>query len=65
MLYAVTKNCNLIHGHLTPHNILFDKNFNIKISDYLFSSLKLLSGIKKMYTNISIYTAPEYLLADK
>lgn len=51
----------LAHGHLTCHNILFDDYFNIKISDFGFSSLKRLSGLQFGYINKTFYTAPEHL----
>ena len=35
---------NIIHGHLTPKNILFDSEFNMKIGDLLFYDLKKYTG---------------------
>lgn len=52
---------NIIHGHLTPNNIFFDSEFNIRIGDLLFYDLKKYSGFSKGYSNKSKYTAPEYI----
>lgn len=51
---------NIIHGHITPNNIFFDIEFNVKIGDFLFYDLKKYTGYSKGYSNKSKYTAPEY-----
>ena len=51
----------LIHGHLSSHNILIDKNFKPKISDFLLNSFKKYAGVMTNYSNKNQYTAPEYL----
>ena len=51
----------LIHGHLTSNNILIDKNFKPKISDFWLHSFKKYAGIMTNYCNKTQYTAPEYL----
>lgn len=59
--YDNAKNSPIVHGHLTPYNILFDKNFKVKISDLLFNSLKKLASFNGEYVGVSQYTAPECL----
>ena len=54
-------NLSIVHGHLTPNNIFFDGEFNMKIGDLLFYDLKKYTGYTNGYTNKSRYTAPEYL----
>jgi serine/threonine protein kinase len=51
----------VIHGHLTPNNILFTKDFKVKITDLHLSSLKKLAHLKFNYVNKSAYSAPELL----
>lgn len=51
----------IVHGHLTPHNIIFDNDYEIKISDLLFNDLKIYCSTKISYSNKTQYTAPEYL----
>lgn len=50
----------LIHGHLTSSNILLDRNFKPKVSDFFLNSLKKYAGIMTNYCNKTQYTAPEY-----
>jgi len=52
---------NIVHGHLSPNNILFDSEFNLKVGDLLLYGLKKYTGYSKGYSNKSKYTAPEYL----
>lgn len=52
---------NIVHGHLNPHNIFFDSEFNVRIGDILFYDLKKYAGYSKGYSNKSKYTAPEHL----
>ena len=52
---------SIIHGHLSPNNILFDSEFNLRIGDLLFYDLKKYTGYSKGYSNKTKYTAPEYL----
>lgn len=51
----------IIHGHLSSSNILFDKRFNVKISDIGLTSLKKLMSLRFGYSNKSHFTAPEHL----
>ena len=51
----------VIHGHLTPQNILLTKEFKVKITDLHLSSLKKLAHLKFNYINKSAYSAPELL----
>ena len=51
--FHYNKSVPVVHGHLTPHNILFDKNFKVKISDLLFYSLKKLVSFNGEYVGVS------------
>ena len=51
----------IIHGHLTPNNILLDKDFTPKVGDILFYDLKKYCAVVIGYQNKTKYTAPEYL----
>ena len=51
----------IIHGHLTPNNILLDKDFTPKIGDILFYDLKKYCAVVIGYQNKTKYTAPEHL----
>lgn len=51
----------IIHGHLTPNNIILDKDFTPKIGDILFYDLKKYCTCVIGYQNKTKYTAPEYL----
>lgn len=50
-----------IHGHLSPNNILFDKQYNVLIGDIGFDNLKKFMSITNGYSNKSVYTAAEHL----
>ncbi|KAL4436283.1 hypothetical protein ABPG74_015874 [Tetrahymena malaccensis] len=51
----------IIHGHLSSSNILFDTNYEVKISDVGLTGLKKLISYKYGYQNKSHFTAPEHL----
>ncbi|EAR84823.3 protein kinase (macronuclear) [Tetrahymena thermophila SB210] len=51
----------IIHGHLSSSNILFDTNYEVKISDIGLTSLKKLISYRFGYQNKTHFTAPEHL----
>lgn len=51
----------LVHGHLSPSNIVLSKKFQAKILDCGFKGLKKLVSLQKGYCNKTKYTAPEHL----
>jgi len=51
----------IVHGHITPHNILIDENWEPLISDYGFENLKKFSSALIKYRNKNGWTAPEQL----
>jgi len=53
----------VVHGHLTPSNILFDVLGKVFLCDLLFFSLKKYCAMTLGYKMKSKYTAPEYLSA--
>jgi hypothetical protein len=55
---------NIVHGALSPSNILLDENYMVKISDYGLCKLWR-SGIMMVRENISIYAAPEMFSSGK
>ena len=52
----------IYHGHLHPNNIFFDRNFNIKIADFTFLSLRKFCVFSCGYSNKSQFSSPEILL---
>jgi Protein tyrosine and serine/threonine kinase len=55
---------NRFHGHLSSHNFLFDRNNNVKISDFGLEKLKKYSGMVLSYVNKSAWSSPEQLLQE-
>lgn len=51
----------LVHGHLSPSNIVLSKKYHAKILDFGFRGLKKLVSLQKGYCNKTKYTAPEHL----
>ena len=51
----------IYHGHLSSSNILFDNNYNVKIADIGFNSLKKYMSLKQSYTNKTYFSAPEHI----
>ena len=55
----------MVHGHLTPYNILIDKNKNIVLSDYYFQALRKKMVYSQEYIMWGQYSAPEILASDR
>ena len=61
MNYLHSNDPPIIHGHLTPNNILFNSKNEPIISDLGFHCLKKYCKFMIGYANKNEYTAPEYL----
>jgi serine/threonine protein kinase len=55
----------MVHGHLTPYNILFGKNKNVVLGDYYFLALRKKMIYGNEYIMWSPYSAPEVLGNDR
>ena len=61
----ILHNHKIYHGHLTPNNIFLDQNFNVRIGDIGFNSLKKYCGFAKGYRNKNFYSPPEVLISNE
>lgn len=50
-----------VHGHLTSSNVVLDKAFNAKLTDFGMPSLKKYASVKIGYSIMDASIAPEYL----
>ena len=53
------------HGHLSSHNLLFDGDGSLKISDFGMDKIKKYAEINAGYCNKSAWTSPEQLRLDR
>lgn len=56
-----SQNPPMIHGHLTSSNVLLDKEYTAKVTDYGLTPLKKYASVKSGYTIMDASVAPEYL----
>jgi len=53
----------VVHGHLSSHNVLLDSEWRVIITDISFMNLKKYAGLVIGYSNKSAWSSPELLQA--